>query len=50
MLNIIDNRYMLKGNSYLVDLCNVDFITWKENEQDLGSYWVKFHISIIYYI
>jgi len=38
-------RYLLKSNSYIIDLFSVDFITWKENEQELGSYRVKFHMG-----
>tara|TARA_R100000734_G_C3316602_1_gene109166 strand:+ start:1328 stop:1585 length:258 start_codon:yes stop_codon:yes gene_type:complete len=39
------NRYLLKKNSYLVDLYNVDFITWKENDNEEGTYWTKLHIG-----
>jgi|TARA_R100000734_G_C3295075_1_gene86346 hypothetical protein len=45
MSKLKENRYIIKSNSYLIDLYSVDFITWKENEQDLGSYRVKFHIG-----
>ncbi len=36
---------MVKKNAYIVDLKDVDFITYKENENEIGTYWVKFHIG-----
>ena len=39
------NRYLIKSNSYMIDLDNVDFITWKENEKIAGTYWAKLHIG-----
>lgn len=35
----------MKRNAYIVDLKYVDFITYKENENEIGTYWVKFHIG-----
>ena len=29
----------------MVDMVNVDFITWKENENEEDNYWVKPHIG-----
>ena len=29
---IIEERFLLKNESYIIDLNSVDFITWKENE------------------
>jgi len=45
MKDIKKNRYLLKKNSYIIDLYNVDFITWKENEKEEGTYWVKLHMG-----
>ena len=45
MNDIKENRYLLKQNSYIIDLYNVDFITWKENENEIGTYWVKLHMG-----
>lgn len=39
------NRYLIKGNSYIIDLYNVDFITWKENDKLQSTYWAKLHIG-----
>ena len=39
------NRYIIKKNSYMIDLDNVDFITWKENVEEEGTYWTKFHMG-----
>jgi hypothetical protein len=45
MKDLIGERFLVKKNSYIVDLANVDFITYKENENEIGTYWVKFHIG-----
>ena len=45
MNGIIENRFILKGGSYIVDLINVDFLTWKENATEYGTYWLKMHIG-----
>tara|TARA_Y100001938_G_scaffold139640_1_gene206803 strand:- start:178 stop:477 length:300 start_codon:yes stop_codon:yes gene_type:complete len=45
MENLYNKRYLIKSNSYMIDLFNVDFITWKENENETGTYWVKLHIG-----
>ena len=45
MNDIKEDRYLLKQNSYIIDLYNVDFITWKENENEIGTYWVKLHMG-----
>jgi hypothetical protein len=45
MEDIKGNRYLLKANSYLIDLQTVDFVTWKENDKDEGTYWTKLHIG-----
>lgn len=29
----------------MIDLNNVDFISWKENKEEEGTYWTKFHIG-----
>lgn len=29
----------------MIDLESVDFITWKENEKNAGTYWAKLHIG-----
>ena len=45
MSELVEERFLIKSNSYMVDLTNVDFITFKENERDAGTYWVKLHIG-----
>jgi len=45
MEELKNNRYLLKGNSYIIDLYNVDFITWKENDKVQATYWAKLHIG-----
>tara|TARA_R110000744_G_scaffold341028_1_gene446320 strand:- start:74 stop:331 length:258 start_codon:yes stop_codon:yes gene_type:complete len=45
MEELKNNRYLLKGNSYIIDLYNVDFITWKENDKVEATYWAKLHIG-----
>ena len=44
MKEIID-KYLIKQTSYIVDLSNVDFITWNENERDMGKFLAKLHIG-----
>ena len=44
-MEIKQDRFLIKENSYIVDLFNVDFITFKENEKDFGTYWIKLHIG-----
>tara|TARA_R110002012_G_scaffold56754_2_gene145798 strand:- start:603 stop:866 length:264 start_codon:yes stop_codon:yes gene_type:complete len=39
------DRFLVKENSYIVDLFSVDFITFKENEKEFGTYWIKLHIG-----
>jgi hypothetical protein len=38
----IENR-IIHGTSFIISLDNVEFITWRLNE-DTGDYWVKLHI------
>lgn len=45
MEDIKKDKYLLKANSYLIDLANVDFVTWKENDKEEGTYWTKLHIG-----
>ena len=42
---IIEERFLLKNASYIIDLEKVDFITWKENENKRDSYWIKLHVG-----
>ena len=42
---IKNKRYLIKANSYIVDLYNVDFITWKENDKMESTFWAKLHIG-----
>jgi hypothetical protein len=44
-LIIKQKRFLIKSNSYIIDLFTVDFITWKENEKEEGTYWTKLHIG-----
>ena len=45
MKDIIQNRFILNPNSYIIDLHNVDFITFKENKANEGTCWAKLHIG-----
>ena len=45
MEDLKENRYLIKKTSYVVDLNNVDFITWNENERDVGKFLAKLHIG-----
>jgi len=45
MEDLKENRYLLKANSYIIDLINVDFITWKENDKVENTYWAKLHMG-----
>ena len=44
MDRIVENRYVVKDESYIADLAKVDFITWRRNIED-GNYWLKMHIG-----
>tara|TARA_R110000824_G_C14875136_1_gene642729 strand:- start:280 stop:534 length:255 start_codon:yes stop_codon:yes gene_type:complete len=44
MDRILENRYVIKDESYIADLANVDFITWRQNSED-GNFWLKMHIG-----
>tara|TARA_X000001382_G_scaffold102936_2_gene77762 strand:- start:133 stop:384 length:252 start_codon:yes stop_codon:yes gene_type:complete len=44
-LSDLKEKYLIKSNSYMIDLESVDFITWKENEKNAGTYWAKLHIG-----
>jgi hypothetical protein len=37
----LENR-LLHGSSFAISLNEIEFITWRKNE-DTGDYWVKFH-------
>tara|TARA_R110000737_G_scaffold261654_1_gene269773 strand:- start:1637 stop:1954 length:318 start_codon:yes stop_codon:yes gene_type:complete len=45
MNDIIENKFILKGESYIADLEKVDFLTWNENDKVKGTYFMKFHIG-----
>jgi|TARA_R100000149_G_C5879267_1_gene143722 hypothetical protein len=42
---ILKERYFMLKNNYIIDLINVDFITFKENEKVAGEFWIKFHLG-----
>jgi len=42
---LLENRYVMLKNNYIVDLITVDFITFKENEKVENEFWIKFHIG-----
>ncbi|QDP51962.1 MAG: hypothetical protein GOVbin4206_129 [Prokaryotic dsDNA virus sp.] len=42
MSELIDERYVLKSGSYLADLSNVDFITWRQSDEGIM---LKLHID-----
>ncbi len=45
MEDLKGKRYLLKANSYVIDLLKVDFITWKENDKVENTYWAKLHMG-----
>jgi hypothetical protein len=45
MNDIIEERFILKGESYIADLEKVDFLTWNENDKIAETYFVKFHMG-----
>tara|TARA_R110001583_G_scaffold192701_2_gene359565 strand:+ start:3637 stop:3900 length:264 start_codon:yes stop_codon:yes gene_type:complete len=45
MEDLKEFRYLVKSNSYIIDLTQVDFITWKENDKVAETYWTKLHIG-----
>ncbi len=42
---IIENRFLLKNGSFIIDLSEVDFLTWNKNMKLEESYWVKLHVG-----
>ena len=44
MNRIFEDRYVIKDESFIADLANVDFITWRRNSED-GNFWLKMHIG-----
>ena len=44
MNRILEDRYIVKDETYIADLANVDFITWRQNSED-GDFWMKMHIG-----
>ena len=45
MNDVIENKFILKDESYIADLQKVDFLTWNENDKRKGEYFMKFHIG-----
>tara|TARA_R100001369_G_scaffold63600_1_gene90648 strand:+ start:355 stop:663 length:309 start_codon:yes stop_codon:yes gene_type:complete len=45
MDNIVNNRFILKSGSYIIDLISVDFLTWKKTTSEVNTYWLKMHIG-----
>lgn len=41
---LVEN-FIIKENTFIVDLSVVDFITFKLNEENEKEYWLKFHIG-----
>lgn len=42
---VIENRFLLKNESYIIDLHDVEFLTWNKNRDDKDSFWVKLHVG-----
>ncbi len=42
---LIENRFLLKNGSFIIDLDEVEFLTWNKNIKMSDSYWVKLHIG-----
>jgi len=42
---VIEKRFLLKNESYIIDLNDVEFLTWNKNVEREDSYWVKLHIG-----
>ena len=42
---LIENRFLLKNGSFIIDLDEVEFLTWNKNIKMSDSYWVKLRIG-----
>ena len=42
---LIKNRFLLKNGSFIIDLDEVEFLTWNKNMKLEESYWVKLHVG-----
>jgi len=38
-----DDDDVIHGQSYAVRACNIDFVTWKQNNESLDEFWMKLH-------
>ena len=45
IMNIKENRFLVKENSFVIDFNCVDFVTYTQNENNPNQYLVKFHIG-----
>tara|TARA_R100001015_G_C4625648_1_gene184255 strand:- start:1239 stop:1508 length:270 start_codon:yes stop_codon:yes gene_type:complete len=42
---LIESKFLLKNGSFIIDLNEVEFLTWNKNVKLADSYWVKLHIG-----
>ena len=42
---LIGKRFLLKKGSFIIDLDEVEFLTWNKNIKLTDSYWVKLHVG-----
>lgn len=42
---MLKGNFVIKENTFIINLNKVDFITFKLNEENFGEYWIKFHIG-----
>ena len=44
-MTIIQNKLLIKHNSYIISLDDVSFISYKENESKKDEYWLKLYFG-----
>ncbi len=44
-MTIIQNKLLIKKNSYIISLEDVSFISYKENESKEDEYWLKLYFG-----
>ncbi len=44
-MTIIQNKLLIKKNSYIISLEDVSFISYKENESKNDEYWLKLYFG-----
>ena len=44
-MSLIQNKLLIKPNSYIISLEDVSFISYKENESKENEYWLKLYFG-----